>query len=604
MVICRFWQQGNCKFGDNCKNEHPGARSEANRYAPLSNGYGNNGARPRGGGGDRYRPGQTADQKLPYNLDKEAITSDLTAGGAKGERPEWPLSVYAPGRDAPRQLLEGAVEQSPEEMRLLCYEAKAKGQLEQYVSSMFSVQHEATLGAQVQQQISSILNDLDGAIKYVIDGEQQHPNRLDQVVKGSGTFAKPALGGFGQTSGTSPFGGTSTFGQSSNMAQTTSTFGQPSQPTTSAFGQPSNLGGVRSTFGQPSQPAAGGFGQPSQPSTGGFGQPSNFGANKSTFGQPSQPAFGQPSQSTFGQPSQPALSQPSQPAFGQPSQLAFGQPSQPAFGQPSKPAFGHPSQPKNSSPFSGQVNKPSPFATANTQVSPFAQPPQTSAQPQVSPSVSAASQTGGNNNAAANAFASKPAGSTFGTPSQPSTSTFGAPSGPAFSPFAQPPQPIGGTGGPIGGSGFGQPSQPATSTNISYGIANGFGASQSAQSSPAPQTNGATGLAATSSYTTRGRNGRLLMTWKGNQVNYQMDDNNTPSAPTYINPRTRKEEKIWFPDGPPERPNPYAEAAQEAYEGDVGKLLKQVYDMVREKEEFEDIVPELPPKREWVRWDL
>ncbi|ODH49587.1 hypothetical protein GX48_04240 [Paracoccidioides brasiliensis] len=27
MVVCIFYQQGRCKFGDRCKNEHPGAQS-------------------------------------------------------------------------------------------------------------------------------------------------------------------------------------------------------------------------------------------------------------------------------------------------------------------------------------------------------------------------------------------------------------------------------------------------------------------------------------------------------------------------------------------------------------------------------------------------
>jgi nucleoporin NUP42 len=50
------------------------------------------------------------------------IKNDLTV-----ERPEWPLSCYGPGRNAPRQLIEGPVEISPEELRLRYYSQRAQG---------------------------------------------------------------------------------------------------------------------------------------------------------------------------------------------------------------------------------------------------------------------------------------------------------------------------------------------------------------------------------------------------------------------------------------------------------------------------------------------
>lgn len=86
------------------------------------------------------RPGQQnsgRDQSLPYHLNADIIRSDLTTGGADGEKPTWPLSCYGPGRDAPRQLLEGIIEQSPEECRVLYYQAQAAGQLQEYVRGPF-----------------------------------------------------------------------------------------------------------------------------------------------------------------------------------------------------------------------------------------------------------------------------------------------------------------------------------------------------------------------------------------------------------------------------------------------------------------------------------
>lgn len=102
-------------------------------------------------------------------------------------------------------------------------------------------------------------------------------------------------------------------------------------------------------------------------------------------------------------------------------------------------------------------------------------------------------------------------------------------------------------------------------------------------------------------YTTRVNNTKQLATWKGHAVTY--DPVPRPPVPYYHNPETGKSERIWHPDGPPQA-NKYAEAESEVYLGDLGPLLKEVYDYVRENGDFKDIVPEIPPKREWIRWDL
>lgn len=75
-------------------------------------------------------------QTPAYGLSRDGIKADLTTG-ENGEKPIWPLSCYGPGKDAPRQLIEGECEQSPEEVRLQYYLARASGNqadLQQYVS--------------------------------------------------------------------------------------------------------------------------------------------------------------------------------------------------------------------------------------------------------------------------------------------------------------------------------------------------------------------------------------------------------------------------------------------------------------------------------------
>lgn len=253
-------------------------------------------------------------------------------------------------------------------------------------------------------QMEVILKNLNEAVRYVVDGANEHPNRID-ITKGQtgqpSAFGQPstpsqgpafAAPGFSQQPSNQPAFGQSSFGQPS--------LGQPSQPSQpSGFGQPS--------FGQPSQP--------SQPS--GFGQPSALGGSsgfgKPAFGQPSQPAFGKPSfgQTSFGQPSMGASS-----PFGQASGAAspFTQVSAPAsgFGQPSSlsqsgPGFGQPSNPP----------APSGFGAPSQPANPFGQPSAPQGQPAQSFGAPAQQQT------------SSPFGQQAGgaaQPSQPSQPTFGS----------------------------------------------------------------------------------------------------------------------------------------------------------------------------------
>ncbi|KAL6721292.1 hypothetical protein ACLMJK_000394 [Lecanora helva] len=226
------------------------------------------------------------------------------------ERPQWLLSAYGAGREAPIQLFGGSPrEQSFEELRLRHYQLAAQGRHQE------AIQEAQTLVNIAEQQNQTALNDIDSAITYIINGEREHPNRID-IVNAKG-----------------------------NQPQQSEVMNQ-NQPSVPAFGQPS------STFGRPAAPA---FGQPSFGSS--FGQPSALGQSAAmgrpatSFGQSS--GFGNPSvfAPTFGRPSpfgaqqqgpSPFTSLSGQNAQAQTS-LSANQPSNP-FGQP----FGKPSAPSQS----------------------------------------------------------------------------------------------------------------------------------------------------------------------------------------------------------------------------------------------------------------
>ncbi|CAO2656134.1 Nn.00g049370.m01.CDS01 [Neocucurbitaria sp. VM-36] len=599
MVVCQFYQRGACRFGDSCKNEHPGSQRDANRTT-SGGGFGGGSNNNRFGAfasGDRYRPNQSSGgtfasrdgRPAPYHLDKADMNNDLT-----GQRPIYPLSCYGPGRDAPRQLIEGPVEISPEELRLRFYTLRAAG------NEPTAQQEESALNEKMQQQVKAILDDIDGAIRYVEEGANTHPNRID-IAKGiastsspansltapsssgssSNPFLKAPSNAFtaGSSAQTSAFGQTSTpgfgrpaFGQTSNPAQTTSAFGQPSNPgqNASPFGSTSTLGQKPSPFGQP--PALGGASGFAKPTFGasGFGQTSTPGSG-SAFGQTNSLGQGP----AFGQPSAPGTTS----AFGQANSL--GQKpspfSNPGFGQS---AFGQASQPgANASPFGQQ---------AQSNASPFGQQAQSSTSP-------------------------------FGQQAQSTTSPFGQQAQSTSSPFGQQPQQ--GTQAPA----FGQQTQPNQQANPflqaqSQKPANEavpFGGTASSQTSAFGQPS--LPVSSVSAFGTQPQN---TSTPPSNpfQQKSQVSDPSTTAAPSQpaFQGQTASPFSTQAPQSVPAstlkaQPAPagdvkidakdrFKEGKPEEYEGEQGRILEEIYRRVNQLGRFNDNeeIPLVPPKCEWI----
>ncbi|KAK9059382.1 hypothetical protein SSX86_022002 [Deinandra increscens subsp. villosa] len=208
---------------------------------------------------------------------------------------------------------------------------------------------------------------------------------------GSSVFGqKPAFGGFGSTTQSSPFGssfqqsqpafGSNLFGSSPFGASSQPAFGAPSTPAFGASSTPAFGATSTPAFGATSTPA---FGATSTPAFGSTSTPA-FGSTGSAFGTSvfgsSTPAFGASSTPAFGSSSTPAFGASSTPAFGASSTPAFGASSSPAFGSSPAPAFGATSSPFSfgSSPAFGQSTSAfgsSPFGATSTafgaQSSPF-----------------------------------------------------------------------------------------------------------------------------------------------------------------------------------------------------------------------------------------
>ncbi|GAD98787.1 conserved hypothetical protein [Paecilomyces variotii No. 5] len=489
----------------------------------------------------KARSSAQSQQTPSYGVTAADIKTDLAPG--KG-RPEWVFSSYGPGKNAPRQLFGGPQrEQSFEEMRLRHYEAAAAG------NPAPAIQEAEALYAECLKQMDVALSDADGAVRYVVEGEKEHPNRVDITEGRTG----PATAGQGGAA----------------FSQSSSGFGQPTAlgESQSAFGKPTGLG-QQSAFGQPAfgQPS---FGQASAPAQKpAFGQPSGLGAQGSAFGQPSslgssqsafgKPAFGQPS---FGQSgfSQPAFGKPSGPSpFGQAPSAAsgFGQPSSgpSPFGQPSgqtaATGFGQPST--SASPFGQAAQSPSPFGQVAKAENPFGQP-STTASPFGAP-------------------AQQPAPSGFGQPAATTTaSPFGQPAT-AAAPFGQPPAAA-------------QPPQPATA---SLGPKPQLKIEDPKELNPLPNLTG---------QTVRDPLTKKLTMWKGQPVKY-IDEH-----PCYLHPDDRETYvHIFFPEGPPDQASLRdAQGKPEEYTPEV----TEQYEFFIKNGFFKDgVIPSVPPKTEWVSFDF
>lgn len=454
--------------------------------------------------------------------------------------PQWVLSAYGPILDAPRQLFGGpGREISFEEMRLFHYGLHTSGNQQQ------AIQQAQSLVQQAQQQNQVALNDVDGAIRYILDGGKEHPNRLDiceNVIRASSTnvtsvplptirpsnpFAPSATSGTGFQSTI----GTNT--QSFDPSSTPSTGFQNGPGTNTQLFAPSSKSGTR--FQNPTGTGTQPFAPSSAPSVGfqstpgtmtqPFVQSSTSGTGFQTTTDPSTQPF-TPSSST-GTGFQIATSRYTQPI----ASLAIpGIGFQTAAGVDTR-SFGAPSASGNSFQTTTDINS-QPFPPVTRHV--FSKP-----------------ITG---------------------PAKPFTGfTLGPGQDPADPKAANPLAPVTGL--------------PSSNPLPSAGISTSSLSTGSTPSSDLVQRPSATKAVKDSA-------GRLTR-WDGKPVAYIDKDPCYKGADgSWV--------KIWFPIGAPEY-REVEELPMEAYD----EATKENYKHVREHGTFKDgVMPTVAPRREWCRWDF
>lgn len=420
-------------------------------------------------------------------------------------------------------------------------------------------------------------NDLDGALRYIIDAENIHPNRNDMCIKpDSNRPFDMNMGGFSGPSQSNPgpsFLNSGADGEAPSVKANNTIpfnmnlggFGGPSQPSST---QPSLGGGppgIRKNNTIPFTMNQGGFGGPSQPTAPASAKPNNvipFTMNAGGFSglarqapaQNNNPFANGGASGSFGQPSGPA---PSGGLFGQPSNLG-----------PSVPKFGQPSQPGPTNPFARGL---------------------AAAQP--------AASWGGSNQAANGGFGQTPQsqGGLFAQGQQ-TRPLFGQPSGPQGLPFGQLPQ----QSAPASTVIFGVASQPSQPSGNAFQPSGPPAANPDtmqvmdvqSESNPYPP-NTKFVHPNVQEYSYRDGSGKL-QAWKSRPVQYINDE------PFYKRDEDQEWERIWFPDGPP-RYTDETELPEEMYDDKT----KEAYLYMREHGVFKDgWMPFLPPRREWCLWDF
>ncbi|XP_043545688.1 nucleoporin NUP42 [Chiloscyllium plagiosum] len=291
MPICKYFQEGRCRFGDSCWNEHPRGAGRGQHTAAYRGNWGNpfqkhqsNYIQPStfykpapwgGGGRDVDRRGfggaETGKKTAPssggflqnrftalsgddQNRDAEnlleIVRKDIEAWEISGQ---WLFSCYSVAKEY--ACVSGLVDISPEELRLEYYNSKAGGSLSNYADSIRQLSNQQkNRMLEIKKPNSSVRSSMSAELRKP---NQQKPatgfGGMQTSTFGSSGFASSSVNsssfsfkpsaGFGNTTTTSQFGNSSaplsgfeTKRASSSVFGNTSTFALPTSTPASAPG--------------------------------------------------------------------------------------------------------------------------------------------------------------------------------------------------------------------------------------------------------------------------------------------------------------------------------------------------------------------------------